>query len=180
MDDSLDTLKKNHEEMSKQRNALFNEFATAIEEMTIQRDEAKKEGKDEEAAALGARIESLKSQKTLPKPDLDSLQHLDSSIQIDSQTIALTETSVANDRDKLNHLRSYLVPRMKYLSSEALHAAYLRADSDTEKVDSPKVEQCMEPCKRSDKQEISTCIRACSPEALGRIWACNDLSWLPF
>ncbi|AXF14572.1 hypothetical protein CUJ87_09290 [Paraburkholderia caledonica] len=86
--------------------------------------------------------------------------------------------------DRLNHLTLYLLPRTQYVDSTGLLAANSRGRRDAQKVESPEMMACAERCdetmRRGTPEELKACLRPCDPEMLPRVWACNDLSWLPF
>lgn len=91
---------------------------------------------------------------------------------------------VIDEKDKLNRLQLYLLPRMKFLDSGGLLAATARAKADQDRAASPEISSCTQQCasthsKRSQSDTVA-CVKACAPEIFIRLWSCNDLSWLPF
>jgi hypothetical protein len=87
-------------------------------------------------------------------------------------------------KDRLNHLSLYLLPRMKYVDPTGLLAARTRGLSDLDRLQSPAMMTCAEHCTetmlKGTLEQSTACLRSCDPETLPRVWACNDLSWLPF
>jgi hypothetical protein len=102
----------------------------------------------------------------------------------DNDVTRLTQKDLNEANDKLRHLQSYLVPRLKYLDAVAVRAAQKRGEHDAARLNDPDLKACSDKCWASiatDSLEASkACLRSCEPEMLPRIWACNDLSWLPF
>jgi hypothetical protein len=89
-------------------------------------------------------------------------------------------TAQAGYEQDVRRLRSYLVPRMKYLDGEALLAAADRGQSDVN-----SFLRTQQACKtRCDTRPASgpaaTCISACAAEdpAAERVKACSPVNWL--
>lgn len=86
--------------------------------------------------------------------------------------------------DRLTHLRSYLIPRLSYLDPTGLLVARNRAQQDMRQLQTPEALTCSQKCASASLsdviEEAKRCLLTCNPERLPRIWACNDLSWLPF
>jgi hypothetical protein len=86
--------------------------------------------------------------------------------------------------DRLTHLKSYLFPRLPYLDPTGLLVARNRAQQDMQQLQAPDALACSQKCANVTSsgaiEEAKRCLLSCNPERLPRIWACNDLSWLPF
>ncbi len=90
-----------------------------------------------------------------------------------AQQDALRELRASLDAD-VRRLRSYLVPRMKYLDGAALLAAADRGQADVNAF--LKTERaCEERCEKS-----AVCLRACAVKDVvaERVTACRPVSWL--
>lgn len=101
----------------------------------------------------------------------------------------LAESMNKTWQDRLQHLRAYLVPRVQYIDAVGLAAASARGQADTKAIGDSEFWACATPCatpkvpppKGGADAAMQKCMLACDTEhRLPRIWACNDLSWLPF
>ncbi|HEV3425242.1 MAG TPA: hypothetical protein VG105_15975 [Paraburkholderia sp.] len=97
----------------------------------------------------------------------------------------MVRKSWSEENDKLQHLRSYLVPRLQYIDALSVLAAEKRGEHDVARVNNDQdlqacTARCPVPASTNDLDAYTACTRSCEPEMLTRIWACNDLSWLPF
>lgn len=96
------------------------------------------------------------------------------------------EAYTASERDNLNHLQAYLLPRMQYVDPLGLGAARARGQTDANALADPVLMQCTTQCiplgpPKGTVETVKQCMAACDTEhRLPRIWACNDLLWLPF
>lgn len=90
-----------------------------------------------------------------------------------AQQDALREVRAGFERDA-RRLRSYLVPRMKYLDGEALLAAADRGQADVNAFLQTE-RACEARCEKS-----AVCVRACAANdaAAERVKACSPVSWL--
>ena len=86
---------------------------------------------------------------------------------------------LAEDEDRLNRLRLYMLPK-KHLDPTALLAAANRGKTDNTRW-STEINSCMMGCRASTPADLSACTKRCySGELYGRVFACRNLSWLPF
>ncbi|CAE6803291.1 hypothetical protein R75461_05292 [Paraburkholderia nemoris] len=94
--------------------------------------------------------------------------------------------SIAQSRqDQLNHLQAYLVPRMQYVDPLGPAAARARGQTDSKVITDPDMIACTSRCTTPPNVDPATAMKQCAlscdtEHRLPRIWACNDLSWLPF
>ncbi|SAL76596.1 hypothetical protein AWB71_05275 [Caballeronia peredens] len=86
--------------------------------------------------------------------------------------------------DKGQHLAQYLGIRFGYIDPTGSAVAMMRGAQDMEKMRTPELRQCTDKCMATalkvPQEQFTSCMRACDPETLPRIWSCNNLSWLPF
>ncbi|MEX3671409.1 hypothetical protein AB3X82_24780 [Paraburkholderia phenoliruptrix] len=94
------------------------------------------------------------------------------------------QTAWREESDRLTHLQSYLIPRLSYRDPTGLLVARTRAQQDMAQLQTPEALACSQTCASAllsgTVDDGKRCLRTCNPEKLPRIWACNDLSWLPF
>ena len=100
----------------------------------------------------------------------------------ESDAMVYQKKVIAAKKDKHEHLRGYLLPRLESLDSHAIHAAMSRGTLDVQRTNSPEISSCTQSCTQTQRSEneLSACIRACAPETFNRVWSCNELSWLPY
>jgi hypothetical protein len=84
--------------------------------------------------------------------------------------------------DRVDHLRSYLMPRLQFVDPISLAAARKRGQTDEARLSDPQLSACSVKCLEGarDGKAVEACVRSCNPELFTRVWSCNDLSWLPF
>jgi hypothetical protein len=104
-----------------------------------------------------------------------------------SMPAGMPDSLTAAQRDRLQHLQAYLVPRMQYVDPLGLGAARARGQIDEQAVTTPDMVTCSSRCfaqpakPASDPTALKQCVQACDTEhRLPRLWTCADLSWLPF
>lgn len=108
---------------------------------------------------------------------------------ITSMPAGMPESLTATEQDRLQHLQAYLVPRMQYVDPLGLAAARARGQADERAIVGPDMVACGMKCFAQPSSGPASvaqaaakqCMAACDTEhRLPRIWACTDLSWLPF
>lgn len=89
----------------------------------------------------------------------------------------------SEDGDNLNRLQSFITPKLAYLESSALTAAYHRGEVDlATQSKSGVVGQCKEKCKDQSESSNLSCFKSCMEEdpPTHRIWQCRHLDFLPY
>lgn len=95
----------------------------------------------------------------------------------------MPESVTQGDQDRLQHLQAYVVPRMQFVDPLGLAAARKRGQRDAKVIADPAMLACTQQCSttQSNVDALRQCVLTCdTQQRLPRIWACNDLSWLPF
>lgn len=95
----------------------------------------------------------------------------------------MPEPVTQGNQDRLQHLQAYVVSRMQFVDPLGLAVARTRGQSDAKVIADPAMLACMQQCSTTqpNADALRQCVLACdTQQRLPRIWACNDLSWLPF
>lgn len=112
-------------------------------------------------------------------------------IGVTQQTLSLIPSDLPASasesmRDRLQHLQQYLLPRMPYIDPLGIAAARSRGQGDAASATTPEALACaarcpVPPANTDPLEAMKQCALSCDTgHRLPRIWACNDLSWLPF
>ncbi|MGP8439958.1 hypothetical protein ACT2FY_32325 [Paraburkholderia fungorum] len=91
-------------------------------------------------------------------------------------------SAVQSQQEQIRHLQSYVIPRTQYIDPLGLAVARTRGQNDAKVLTDPQMQECSLPCATQPNADaLKQCVLSCDTQhRLPRMWACNDLSWLPF
>ena len=91
-------------------------------------------------------------------------------------------SAVQGQQEQIRHLQAYVIPRTQYIDPLGLAVARTRGQNDAKVLTDPDMQACSLPCATQPNADaLRQCVLSCDTQhRLPRMWACNDLSWLPF
>lgn len=96
------------------------------------------------------------------------------------EVVPISKSAMQKLDDKINRLKSFLLPRVSYLDSTAMLSAYHRGEADIGR--QMENSQCIDQCINVRANMRGLCLTECQnkDELTRRISQCADLSFLPY